>query len=358
MPDPITYRDSGVDIDAGNEAVQRIKKILASSPKKVPGGMVIGGIGGFAGLFKPFLENYTEPLLVGSTDSVGTKILLALEHKKLNGIGQDVVAMCVNDLIASGSRPLFFLDYLGLNKADPDDIAALVKSVNDACIASDCILIGGECAEMPDMYAPGHTDLAGFAVGIVDRDKVIDGSKVKPGDAVIGLQSSGIHSNGFTLVRKLIDRAEWKLSEPMPGDEKPLIDVILEPTRLYVRAIMNLIELLEVKALAHITGGGLIDNVPRAFPDQLAWKVAPDSWPIPKIFSLIQSSAKISGEEMWRTFNCGIGFVAVVDKAHLERALVSLKKSGEKPMYIGEIIEKRSSYGDDIVIDSDGLHAP
>ena len=232
MSDPLTYRDAGVDIDAGNEAVNRIRRILAGRPRKVPGGEVVGGIGGFAGCFRPFLAGYDDPLLVAATDSVGTKILIALEHNRLVGVGQDAVAMCVNDLVVAGVRPLFFLDYIGINKIDPDQIEGIVASIQRACEESECLLIGGEIAEMPAMYAPGHTDLAGFAVGIADAGKLIDGAAVRPGDIILGLASSGLHSNGFTLVRKLVEREGWKWDETLPECDAPLLETVLRPTKL------------------------------------------------------------------------------------------------------------------------------
>ncbi len=343
--DKITYKDSGVDIDAGNEAVERIKTILKSSSRMVPGGEVVGGIGGFAGAFRPFLQGYKDPLLVAATDSVGTKILIALEHKKIDGIGQDVVAMCVNDLIVGGARPLFFLDYIGTGNVDPDEIEILVGSVNRACEDSDCLLIGGEIAEISTMYDPGQTDLAGFSVGVVDRDKVIDGKTVQPGDIVLGLGSSGIHSNGFSLVRKLMDLGQWKMDEILPGCDSPFIDTILEPTKLYVRPLMALIDEIGdgVKACAHITGGGLTENIPRSIPENLGVKINTGSWEKLAIFDHLQKAANLPDDEMYRTFNCGIGFTIIVSPENVERASETLQNSGETVYRIGEVVSKEPS---------------
>ena len=341
----ITYRDAGVDIDAGNEAVERIKKILKSSSRIVPGGEEVGGIGGFAGAFRPFLTGYKDPLLVASTDSVGTKILIAIKHKILDGVGQDVVAMCVNDVIVGGARPLFFLDYIGTGHLDPDEIEILVGSVHNACVESDCLLIGGEIAEISTMYDPGQTDLAGFTVGVVDSEKVIDGTNVKTGDVVLGLGSSGIHSNGFSLVRKLMEKENWNLDEPLAGNETILIRTILEPTKLYVRPVMKLIEELGdgVKACAHITGGGLLENIPRSIPSGLGVKIDPGTWPRQPIFDLLQKAANLPDDEMHRTFNCGVGFTVVVNPEDVAKAVEVLESVGESVYRIGEVVERKGN---------------
>jgi phosphoribosylformylglycinamidine cyclo-ligase len=339
----LTYRDAGVNIDAGNEAVERIKKILKQSQRKVTGGEEVGGIGGFSGLFRPFLAGYRNPLLVASTDSVGTKILIAIKHKILDGIGQDCVAMCVNDIIVGGARPLFFLDYIGTGHLDPDEIEILVGSVHRACVESDCLLIGGEIAEISTMYDPGQTDLAGFVVGIVDSDRVIDGRDVKPGDILLGLASSGIHSNGFSLVRKLMEMGTWELDSPLPGCEPTLIRTILEPTKLYVRPLMKLIDELGagVKACAHITGGGLLENIPRSMPSELGVRIDHTTWTRQSIFYLIQECAHLPDDEMYRTFNCGIGFTIIVSPWDVERASRILEDAGEKVYKIGEVVIRK-----------------
>ncbi|MCX6645560.1 MAG: phosphoribosylformylglycinamidine cyclo-ligase [bacterium] len=348
----LTYRDAGVDIDAGNEAVERIKKILKSSSRIVPGGEEVGGIGGFSGLFRPKLGNYRNPLLVASTDSVGTKILIAIQHKILEGIGQDCVAMCVNDVIVGGARPLFFLDYIGTGHISPDEIEILVGSINRACEESDCLLIGGEIAEISTMYDPGQTDLAGFVVGIVDSDRVIDGHDVKPGDTLLGIASSGIHSNGFSLVRKLMEMGTWELESPLSGSEKPLIREILEPTRLYVRPLLKLIDELGagVKACAHITGGGLLENIIRSMPAGLGVRIDHTTWQRQLVFHLIQQTAQLPDNEMYRTFNCGIGFTVIVSPWDAERAVNILEGAGEKVYKIGEVVERRGDQPGVVII--------
>ena len=346
MSEKMTYRDAGVDIDAGNEAVNRIKRVLSGRPRKAPGGEVVGGIGGFAGFFRPVLTGYKDPLLVGATDSVGTKILIALEHNHLEGIGQDCVAMCVNDLVVAGVRPIFFLDYIGINKVDPDQIEAIVASIQRACEESECVLIGGEIAEMPAMYAPGHTDLAGFAVGIVDAEGVIEGRDVRPGDVVLGLASSGLHSNGFTLARKLAERDQWKWNETIPGWDAPVLDTVLRPTKLYVKPLLKLFDTIGVgkeggvKACAHITGGGLLENIPRVIPDGCAVRLKRDSWPEHPIFKWIQEAAGLPDEEMDRTFNRGIGCAVIVAASNAEKANSVLTKAGERVYRIGEVVER------------------
>jgi phosphoribosylformylglycinamidine cyclo-ligase len=346
MSDPLTYRDAGVDIDAGNEAVKRIKRILGRSPRSVTGGAELGGVGGFSALFRPSLDGYTDPLLVSSTDGVGTKLLLALEHNRLDTIGQDLVAMCVNDLVVCGARPLFFLDYIATAKLDPEQIETIVGSIQSACEESDCLLVGGECAEMPGMYAPGHTDLAGFSVGIVDRPKVIDGTAVEPGDVVLGLASSGFHSNGFSLVRKVIERGGWKPDDCVPGSGENLIKTILKPTRLYVRSIISVCTALgigksgAIHACAHITGGGLTENLNRVIPESVSAEICRGSWPEPVVFQWVQSEANLPDVEMDRTFNRGIGMMLVVDKNKVEAVKSHLEGVGEQVYNIG-VITKR-----------------
>jgi len=342
MSEKITYRDAGVDIDAGNEAVARIVNILGGSPRTVAGGEEVGGIGGFSGLYRPFLKEMDDPLLVASTDGVGTKLLLTLEHRKLDGVGQDLVAMCVNDLVVCGARPLFFLDYIATAKLDPDEIETIVGSIQKACVESDCLLIGGECAEMPGMYAPGHTDLAGFTVGAVDRSNVIDGSAVAAGDVIIGLASSGLHSNGFSLVRKVIDKAGWSADEILDGCDRPLIDTVLEPTKLYVKPILELMDKIGVgengiKSCSHITGGGFVENIKRVIPGDLTAKIYTSRWKRHAIFDHIMKVAGIDFAELHRTFNCGIGFVVVVPPEKTSEAIEILNGSGENAIEIGII---------------------
>jgi phosphoribosylformylglycinamidine cyclo-ligase len=347
MSEPITYKDAGVDIDAGNEAVERIKKVLKGTPRKVVGGEEVGGIGGFSGLFRPFLRHYADPLLVSSTDGVGTKLLLALENNMLTGIGQDLVAMIVNDLVVTGARPLFFLDYIATGKLDPAQIETIIKSIQRACEESDCLLVGGECAEMPGMYAPGHTDLAGFGVGIVDRESIIDGTGLQSGDIVLGLASSGFHSNGFSLVRKVIERKSFPSNDiVLDVSGKTVLEQFLEPTRLYVKPLMALFTELgtgshgSVKACAHVTGGGLIENPARVIPENLAIEIKRDSWPEPAVFQWLKAVADLPDHEMDRTFNRGIGFVVVVSNTRAQWAKEVLEKQGEKVYEIGRIIDR------------------
>jgi phosphoribosylformylglycinamidine cyclo-ligase len=347
MSEPLTYRDAGVDIDAGNEAVDRIKNILKGTPRKVAGGEEVGGIGGFSGLFRPFLRSYSDPLLVSSTDGVGTKLLLALKYDRMDWIGQDLVGMIVNDLIVVGARPLFFLDYIATAKLDPSQIAIIIRSIQKACEESDCLLVGGECAEMPGMYAPGHTDLAGFGVGMVDRDNVIDGTGVKVGDVVLGLPSSGFHSNGFSLVRKILEQTDFPLMDTsIEVGDKTSLESFLAPTRLYVRPMMKLIEILgagqhgSIKACSHITGGGLIENPIRVIPKNTAIEFVRDSWPEPNVFKWIKEVANIEDSEMDRTFNRGIGFVIIVEQIRADLAKETLEKMGEKVYEIGRIVKR------------------
>jgi phosphoribosylformylglycinamidine cyclo-ligase len=355
MTKPFTYRDAGVDIDAGNEAVERIKRMLKGHPMKVPGGEAVGGIGGFGGCFRPILKGYKDPLLVGSTDGVGTKLLVALEYNRLETIGQDLVAMCVNDLVVGGARPLFFLDYIATAKLEPDQVETIVGSIQKACEESQCLLIGGETAEMPGMYAPGHTDLAGFAVGIVDSDKAIDGSSVAPGDIVLGLASSGLHSNGYSLVRKVIENTGWKPDEFLLECTEPLLDIVIKPTRLYVKPLLALYDALGtgnnggVKSVAHITGGGLAEKIIRVIPETCAIMLERSRWPEPGIFRRIRDAAALSDAEMDRTFNRGIGCVVVVKRGDVSKAGKILEAAGEKVYEIGRI-EARKGKGSRITI--------
>jgi phosphoribosylformylglycinamidine cyclo-ligase len=312
----------------------------------VDGGEEVGGIGGFSGLFRPFLAGYSDPILVSSTDGVGTKLLLALEYEKLDGVGQDLVAMVVNDLVVTGARPLFFLDYIATGKLDPAQVETIIRSIQAACVESDCLLAGGETAEMPGMYAPGHTDLAGFGVGIVDRGKVIDGSGVKSGDAVLALGSSGFHSNGFSLIRKLIELRKLHLYDIGHGPNEASIDTLLKPTRLYVRPLLALYSMLgvgakgAVKSVAHITGGGITENLARVIPKNLSAEIKRSSWEEPPVFRQVQEAAGLPDDEMDRTFNRGLGMVIVVDRAQSEEAKTLLEGLGERVYEIGAITER------------------
>lgn len=344
MSDPLTYKKAGVDIDAGNEAVNRIKKLISSRPRHVTGGEELGGIGGFSAFFRPFLHSYREPILVSSTDGVGTKLLIALETQKLGTIGQDLVAMCVNDIVVTGARPLFFLDYLATGKLDPAQVETIVRSIQEACEESDCLLVGGECAEMPGMYAPEHTDLAGFGVGIVEREKIIDGSNVEAGDIVLGLASSGLHSNGYSLVRKVIEKSGLGLSDNLPGTDIMLCDAVLKPTKLYVKPLLALYSALgtgkdgAVKACAHITGGGILENLARVIPNGLAAELKRESWVEPEVYRWIRKETDLPDSEMDRTFNRGVGCAVIISGTKLDEAKSLLTGLGETVYNIGIIV--------------------
>jgi phosphoribosylformylglycinamidine cyclo-ligase len=348
MSEPLTYRDAGVDIDAGDEAVKRIRKILKGSTRVVPGGEEVGGIGGFSALFRPDFHSLKDPLLVSSTDGVGTKLLIALEHKRLENIGQDLVGMVVNDIVVTGARPLFFLDYLATAKLEPDQVATIVGSIQKACEQSECLLVGGECAEMPGMYAPGHTDLAGFGVGMVDRERIVDGSNIIEGDVVLGVASSGFHSNGFSLVRKVIEKSNIDICNRSEVPGETLLDSILKPTRLYVRPMLALFSQFgtgmggAIKSCAHITGGGLIENPARVIPDNLAMELDRKSWIEPAVFKMVQTEANLPDYEMDRTYNRGIGFTVVVAKGLAGAAIGFLEGMGERVYKIGRVVERKA----------------
>lgn len=328
----LTYRDAGVDIDAGNALVQRIKADVAST--KRPG--VLGGLGGFGGLFELPVDRYRRPVLVSGTDGIGTKLKLAIETGRHQGIGIDLVAMCVNDVLVQGAEPLFFLDYYATGKLDVDVAAAVVGSIAEGCRQAGCALLGGETAEMPGMYADGHYDLAGFCVGIVEKDAIIDGSAVRAGDVLIGLASSGLHSNGFSLARKILEVSGSSLDDTLDG--RTLADHLLAPTRIYVRPILQLLKQVKVKALAHITGGGLPENLPRVLPQGLTARIDTGSWSWPRIFQWLQQQGRVATAEMYRTFNCGVGMVAVVAPEDAERAIELLHAAGEHAWCLGEMI--------------------
>jgi len=329
-PSPLTYKDAGVDIDAGEALVERIKSVAART--KRPG--VIGGLGGFGGLFA-LPTGYQEPILVSGTDGVGTKLRLAIELGCHDSVGIDLVAMCVNDIVVCGAEPLYFLDYYATGKLDVDVAAAVVSGIGHGCEQAGCALIGGETAEMPGMYSEGDYDLAGFAVGIVEKANIVDGSKVSPGDVILGLSSSGPHSNGYSLVRKVIERADADLNQDLGGAS--LKDQVLAPTRIYVKPLLKLIETLPVHALSHITGGGLLENIPRVLPANTKAVLDTTGWQRPPIFSWLQERGNIENREMTRTFNCGLGMVVVVPKAESERALQFLLQQGENAQIVGEI---------------------
>jgi phosphoribosylformylglycinamidine cyclo-ligase len=329
-PSPLSYKDAGVDIDAGDALVERIKPLARKTMREG----VMAGIGGFGALFE-VPKRYKEPVLVSGTDGVGTKLKLAFEWNMHDTVGIDLVAMSVNDVLVQGAEPLFFLDYFACGKLDVDTAAAVVGGIATGCELSGCALIGGETAEMPGMYPAGEYDLAGFAVGAVEKSKILTGAGVKPGDVVLGLASSGAHSNGFSLVRKCIDRARGSL--PVTLDGKPFRQAIMEPTRLYVKNVLAALAAHPIKALAHITGGGLLENIPRVLPEGTAAHLRTGSWPQTELFAWLQQTAAISDHEMNRTFNNGIGMVVVVDAPNAQATAATLRSSGETVYEIGVI---------------------
>ena len=334
----LTYRAAGVDIDAGNQAVERIKKLVT----KTHNPSVLTGLGGFGGLYGLDLNDIEEPVLVSGTDGVGTKIKIAMALDRHDTIGIDLVAMCVNDILAQGAKPLFFLDYLAVDKVVPERIEALVSGIVKGCEAANCALIGGETAEMPDLYQQGEYDLAGFTVGVVDRKKIITGKQVQSNDLLLGLPSSGIHSNGYSLVRKIIfEKLGYGLETILPGLEKPLGEVLLTPTRVYVKPILALLGKFTIKGIAHITGGGLLENLPRAFPENLQAVVEEGSWPRQAIFEHLQN-AGVDEMEMYRTFNQGIGFVLIIKSEEQKEIQAQLKAMGEESFIIGKVVERKA----------------
>ena len=301
-----SYRDAGVDIQAGNEVVERIKPAVARTLRPE----VLGGLGGFGGLFKLDLEKYPDPVLVSGTDGVGTKLRLAFQMNKHDSIGQDAVAMCVNDILVQGAEPLFFLDYLAVGKVEPGRVAEVVGGVAKGCEMAGCALIGGETAEMPGFYAEDEYDIAGFSVGVVNREQLIDGSKIQVGDVLIGLASTGLHSNGYSLARKIFETVP--LDKVFPELGEALGEALLRPTRIYVKSILPLLPEEKILGMAHITGGGLTDNIPRVLPPGLGVKIDTSTWEQPPIFTLLQRLGEVAESEMYRTFNMGVGFVIIV----------------------------------------------
>jgi phosphoribosylformylglycinamidine cyclo-ligase len=331
---PLTYADSGVSIDAGNALVKAIGPFAKTTAR--PG--ADAELGGFGGLFDLKAAGFSDPLLVAANDGVGTKLKLAIELGRHDGIGIDLVAMCANDLIVQGAEPLFFLDYYATGKLDRAVAEAVVASIARGCREAGCALIGGETAEMPGMYQAGDYDLAGFCVGAVERDKLLTGANISPGDIILGLASSGVHSNGFSLVRRIVEKRGWKLAQQFPSLEgRSLGEVLLEPTRIYVRPLLPLVQEGRINGLAHITGGGLIENIPRVLPNGCHAVVDTDSWDLPSIFAELQSGGQIAAAEMARTFNCGIGMVAIVGEAEADSVTQALESAGETVVRIGRI---------------------
>lgn len=335
------YKEAGVDIDAGNALVERIKP--AAKATKRPG--VVGGLGGFGALFDLKAAGFADPLLVSATDGVGTKLKLAMDLKKHDTIGIDLVAMCVNDLIVQGATPLFFLDYYATGKLSVDNAAAVITGIAAGCKQAGCALVGGETAEMPGMYHGDDYDLAGFAVGAVARKKLLPHADVKAGDVLIGLASSGVHSNGYSLVRKIVADNNAKLSAkaPFATPHKTLGDAMLEPTRIYVKSLMPLITTGKIKALAHITGGGLTENLPRVLPASTSATIDLTSWKLPPVFAWMKAEGDIDEEDLLRTFNCGIGMILVVSKAKAAAVEKALKAAGEQTFRIGELTRKTAA---------------
>ena len=339
----LSYRDAGVDIDAGDDLVDRIKPLA----KKTMREGVLAGIGGFGALFE-VPKRYKEPVLVSGTDGVGTKLRLAFEWNRHDTIGQDLVAMSVNDILVQGAEPLFFLDYFACGKLTVDTAATVVGGIAKGCELAGCALIGGETAEMPGMYPPGEYDLAGFAVGAVEKSKIINGSTIVPGDVVLAIASSGAHSNGYSLVRKIIERAGAKPSDDLEG--LPLGDVVMAPTEIYVKPLLKLIDELNVKGMAHITGGGLVDNVPRVLPENTQAVLHRDSWQMPALFRWLQMKGGVADAEMVRVFNCGIGIVVIVSPEQADAAIQSLAKQSLRAWVVGEVRELPKGAPQTIVI--------
>ena len=331
---PLTYADAGVSISAGNALVKAIGPLAKSTAR--PGANA--ELGGFGGFFDLKAAGYRDPLLVAANDGVGTKLKLAIEMGRHDGVGIDLVAMCANDLIVQGAEPLFFLDYFATGKLDQAVAEAVVAGIADGCRQAGCALIGGETAEMPGMYAPGDYDLAGFCVGAVERSKALTGNRVAPGDVILGLASTGVHSNGFSLVRRIIDNNDWKLDEPARFDPERLLgDILLEPTRIYVRSLLPEVRAGRIAALAHITGGGLLENIPRILPEGCHATVGADAWELPQVFAFLQAGGAIEPGELARTFNCGIGMVAIVREGDVAATTKTLTEAGERVFRIGSV---------------------
>lgn len=330
------YREAGVDIAAGNRFVEMISPMVKSTFRPE----VLTELGGFGGLFGLDRDKYTEPVLVSGTDGVGTKLKVAFTMDRHDTIGIDLVAMCVNDIVVSGAEPLFFLDYFATGKLRPEKAAEVMKGIVEGCKQAGCALIGGETAEMPSMYSEGEYDLAGFVVGIVEKSKIIDGRTMRPGDMIIGLESTGLHSNGYSLARKVVfEDLKMKLTDRTVELDNPIGEVLLTPTRIYVKPILKLLKHFDIRALAHVTGGGITENLPRVLPEGCQAKIRKGSWPVPPIFPFLQKYGKVEEEEMYRDFNMGIGMIAVVPYHQTEAFLSMAPWEGEKAHLLGEIVE-------------------
>jgi phosphoribosylformylglycinamidine cyclo-ligase len=346
LSDALTYRDAGVDIDAGDALVERIKPAARRTMRPE----VLAGIGGFGALFE-ISKKYREPVLVSGTDGVGTKLKLAFQWNRHDTIGQDLVAMSVNDILVQGAEPLFFLDYFACGKLDVGVAAQVVEGIAKGCELAGCALIGGETAEMPGMYPEGEYDLAGFAVGAVEKSQIIDGKTIRPGDVVLGLASSGAHSNGYSLIRRIIERAQPDLAADLDG--RSLADAVLAPTRIYVKPLLKLMQALPphgLKGLAHITGGGLVDNVPRILQPGLTAVLERKHWPLPPLFQWLQREGNVADAEMHRVFNCGLGMVVVVAAEHAAQASALLAEAGEQVYTVGRIEASQAGQAQTVVL--------
>jgi len=331
---PLSYKDAGVDIEAGNQLVDRIKQVAKATQRPE----VCSSLGGFGAMFA-LPTGYKEPILVSGTDGVGTKLRLAIDSGIHDKVGIDLVAMCVNDLIVQGAEPLFFLDYYATGRLDIDVAASVVTGIGSGCQMANCALIGGETAEMPGMYEGKDYDLAGFCVGIVEKSNIIDGTKVSSGDQLIAIASSGAHSNGYSLIRKIIEVSNADLNQDFHG--KSLIDTLLEPTRIYVKSILALYQSVAIKAISHITGGGLIENIPRVLPSQCCAEIDLSSWQRPAIFDWLQQQGQVEFEEMYKTFNNGVGMILVVDPKDVKTSIENLNSLGEKAWHIGSVVDAK-----------------
>jgi len=328
---PVTYRDAGVDIDAGEDLVERIKPGVRRSMRRE----VLGGIGGFGALVEVPLDRYKKPVLVSGTDGVGTKLRVAIDTGRHDTVGIDLVAMCVNDVVVQGAEPLFFLDYYATGKLVVDIGARVIAGIVEGCVQAGCALVGGETAEMPGMYHGDDYDLAGFCVGVVDKDSIIDGTRTAAGDVVLGLPSSGPHSNGFSMIRRILKVSGANLEQPLDG--VPLVDRLMAPTRIYVKPLLSLLRDVPVHGLSHITGGGLVDNIPRVVPDGLEVILERKAWRKEPIFEWLQSEGRVADDEMYRVFNCGIGMTVHVAAADADKAIGLLRAAGQEALVIGEI---------------------
>jgi phosphoribosylformylglycinamidine cyclo-ligase len=328
---PVTYRDAGVDIDAGEELVERIKPGVRRSMRRE----VLGGIGGFGALVEVPLDRYRKPVLVSGTDGVGTKLRVAIDTGRHDSVGIDLVAMCANDVVVQGAEPLYFLDYFATGKLDVDVAARVIEGIVEGCVQAGCALVGGETAEMPGMYHGEDYDLAGFCVGIVDKDRIIDGTKTVPGDVVLGLPSSGPHSNGFSMIRKILQVSGADLEADIDGSA--LVDRLMAPTRIYVKALLSLIGGVPVHGLSHITGGGLVDNIPRVIPTGMEVVLERKAWRREPIFDWLQKSGAVTDAEMYRVFNCGIGMTVHVAASDADQAIAILAAAGQEALIIGEV---------------------